>query len=92
MDAAGIMALRLQAERWSLPKANSRAQNRHGWRFWAAQGIEAEQKTVRFFVGAESPVWPEGPDAPKFLKKSFVLGRRFFSIPSIVYLRIRLYI
>jgi hypothetical protein len=32
------------------------AMKRHGCRFIAAQGIEAEQKTARFFVGADSPV------------------------------------
>jgi hypothetical protein len=30
-----------------------------------AQGIEAEQKIVRFFVGAESPVPAAGGNAPK---------------------------
>jgi hypothetical protein len=49
---------------------------------WNAQGIEAEQKTVRFFVGAESPVSggiPGAGNVPEFLKKPFVrlhTGRR----------------
>jgi hypothetical protein len=35
---------------WSFAKQNSEGKNRHGGRFLPAQGIEAEQKTLRFFV------------------------------------------
>jgi hypothetical protein len=47
MEGAVITVVRLWRTGWSFAKQNSGVKNRHGGRFLAAQGIEAEILFVR---------------------------------------------